>query len=55
MHRLSLVVASGDYSPVAVCGHLIAVASFVEKHGRVGSEAAAHGLSCSATCGILLD
>ena len=29
---LSLVVASGGFSPVAVCGLLIATASLVEKH-----------------------
>ena len=32
LHGLSLVAATGDYSLVAVCGLLIAVASLVPEH-----------------------
>ena len=55
MHWLSLVVASGGCSSVAVYGLLIAVASLVE-HGfqSTGSVIRAHGLSCSAACRIFL-
>ena len=35
----SLVVASGGYSLVAVCGLLIAVASLIAEHGLWGSRA----------------
>ena len=42
---------------IAVCGLLIAVASLVMEHGlwSAGSVVVAHGLSCSAACGILPD
>ena len=42
---------------VAVRGLLIAVASLVAEHGlqSAGSVVVAHGLSCSAACGIFLD
>ena len=42
---------------VAVCGLLIAVASLAAEHGlkSAGSVVVAHGLSCSAACGIFLD
>ena len=46
---LSLLAASGDYSLVAVCGLLIAVASSLVVNtasGYAGSVAVAHGLSC---------
>ena len=66
MHRLSLVAASSGYSLVEVCGLLIAMASLVVEHrfcrGFLRREAgsgcvvvAAHGLSCSAGCGIFPD
>ena len=56
--RLSLVVASGDYSPVAMLGLLISVASLFVEHRLYGvwaSVVAALRLSCSMTCGIFLD
>ena len=34
--RLSLVVASEGYSPVALCGLIIVVASLVGEHGLSG-------------------
>ena len=37
--RFSLVVASGGYSLVAVCGFLIAVASLFAEHGLQGAWA----------------
>ena len=43
---------------VAVCWLLIAVASLVAEHGFLGMRASvvvAHGLSCSAACGIFPD
>ena len=43
---LSLVVASGGYSPVLVCGLLTVVASLIAEHGLWGtqlSEVAAPG------------
>ena len=69
MHRLSLVVASGGYSPVAVHRLLVVVASPVVEHRlygvrapvvvapqlwKTGSTAVAHRLSCSEACGIFL-
>ena len=56
--RLSLVVASGNYSPVAMLGLLISVASLFVEHRLYGvwaSVVAALRLSCSMTCGIFLD
>ena len=55
--RLSLVVASGDYSPVAMYGLLLSVASLIVEHRLYGiwaSVVAALRLSCSVTCGIFL-
>ena len=46
---LSVVVASGGYSPAAVCGLLTAVASLVLEQGLQGTQASvvvAHELSC---------
>ena len=42
---------------VAVCGFLLAVASFVAKHGlhSLSSVVVAHGLSCAEACEIFLD
>ena len=53
---LSLCCCWGS-SLVVVGGLLIAVASLVIEHGlwSTGSEVVAHGLSCSAACGICLD
>ena len=34
--RLSLILASGGYSLLAVCGLLVEVASLVAEHGAVG-------------------
>ena len=50
----SLVVASGVYSLVVVCGLLVVVASRVVEHRlwSTGSEVVVHRLSCSAECGI---
>ena len=48
---LCLVVESGNYSPVAVGGLLIAVVSLIVEHGLQGtwaSEVAADGLSSCA-------
>ena len=53
--ELSLVGVSGG--TLAVVRRLLtAVAFFVAEHGlkNTGSVAAAHGLSCSAACGIFL-
>ena len=49
----SLVEASGGYSPVAVQGLLIVVASLVAEHGLQarGSVVVVHGLSCPVACG----
>ena len=54
---LSLVVASRDYSLVAICRPLIAVASHCRARalGLMGSVIVACGLSCSTACGIFLD
>ena len=46
---LSVAVASGGYSPAAVCGLLTAVASLVLEQGLQGTQASvvvAHELSC---------
>ena len=54
---LSLVVASGGCSVVAVCGLLIAVQASVVvvlRFQSTGLMVVAHGLSCSAACGIFL-
>ena len=55
--RLSLVAASRGYSWVVVRGFLIVVASPVVEHwlSHVDSVVVAHGLSCSAACGIFPD
>lgn len=56
--RLSLVVASGDYSWVAVCGLFTVVPSFAAEHrlqGMWALAAVAHRLSCSKACGIFAD
>ena len=52
----SIVVVSGGYS-IAVHGLLIAVASLVASTGsrHTASVVVAHGLSCSAACGIFPD
>ena len=70
MSRLSLAVASGDYSPVAVCDLLLwragsrraGFSSWTRELSSCSSQALEHGsvavvlgLSCSATCGIFLD
>ena len=62
---LSLVTASGGYSPVVVCWLLVAVAPLVAERRlqvhrvqslkHVGSVVVAHGLSCSDVCEIFLD
>ena len=54
---LSLAVASRSYSPVGVCGPLIAVASScgAQVLGVLVSVAVGHGLSCSAVCGFCPD
>ena len=54
---LSLVVASRDYSLVAVHGLLRAVASLVAEHSLecAVSAAVAYRLSCPAACGIFPD
>ena len=49
VHGLSVVVASGGYSPAAVCWLLTAVASLVLEQGLQGTQASvvmAHKLSC---------
>ena len=56
--RLSLDRMSGGYSPVAVCGLLIVLASLVVEHGLSGAGASVvlvHRLSCPKACGIFLD
>ena len=56
--RLSLVMESKDYSLIAVCWLLIAVASLLVEHGLQGALASVvvvHRLSCPETCGIFLD
>ena len=55
--RLSLVVASRGYSPVAVCRLLIAAASLIPEHGLqgTGSVVVAHGFSCPSACEIFTD
>ena len=58
LHVLSLVVASGGYSVISVCGLLIAVASLVAEHGLQSLWASVVdilGLSCSVACEIFLD
>ena len=55
---LSLVVASKDYSPAAMHGLLLLVASLIVEHrlcGTWASAVAALRLSCSMTCAIFLD
>ena len=53
---LSLAAGSGGYSPVAMRRLLIAVASLVEHWLQsTDSVIVAHGLGCSAACGIFLD
>ena len=55
---LSLVVASGGYSVISVCGLLIAVASLVAEHGLQSLWASVVeilGLSCSVAREIFLD
>ena len=55
-HKFSLVVTSGGYSLIAVCGFLIAMTSVVAEHQLQSSgSVTAHGLSCPAACGIFLD
>ena len=58
MHGLSLVSVSGGYSPVAVHGLLIVVASLVVELGLQGGQASivlVPGLRCSAACVISLE
>ena len=65
MYGLSLVVESGGYCLVLVCGFLIAVATLVAEHRlwarglsscrSRAPEVVAHGLSCSVACGIFPD
>ena len=52
----SLVWERWGYSPVVTRGLLLAVASLVAGHRlqSSGSQAGAHGLSCSRACGIFL-
>ena len=56
--RLSLVMASRGYSPVAVPWLLIAVASLVTQYGLqsawAGSAVVAHGLNCPLAYEILV-
>ena len=54
---LSLVAASGGYSPVSVHGLLIEVASLLQGTGsrHTGSVVVAHWLSCPAAYGIFPD
>ena len=53
---LSLVAVSGDYSPVAVLGPLIAVASLVEHRlQNAGSVVVVHVFTCPRACGIFQD
>ena len=62
-YRLSLVAESRGYSPVRVCGLLIAMTSLVadsrlkgsQASIAVGSVAVAHGFSCPTVCGIFPD
>ena len=53
----SLAADSRGCSLRVARGLLTAVASLVSEHGlsSTGSGVVAHGLSCSAACGILLD
>ena len=55
----SLVAASRSCSPAAIHGLLSAVASLQQTMGSglesTGSVVVAHGLSCSAACGIFPD
>ena len=56
VHGLSLVVAGGDYSLVAVHRLLIGVVSL--EHGLQSMQASVvvtRGLSCSVACGIFMD
>ena len=58
VHGLSLVVASGGCSLVAVHRLLVAVACLVARHSLSdlrASVVAAHGLGCRVACGIFLD
>ena len=56
-HGLSLLAASGGYSPVEVHGLLIAVASLCRTWalGPQASLVVVHRLSCLMACGIFLD
>ena len=56
-HGLSLVAASRLYPLVVVLGLLIAAVSLVMGCGLWSADpvVVAHGLSCSAACGILPD
>ena len=54
----SLVAVGWGYSPVAVPGLLIVMASLVTEHALYHtwtSVVVIHGPSCSAACGIFLD
>ena len=58
VHGLSLVVAVGDYSLVAVHELLIGVVSLVAERGLPSMQASAvgtHGLSCSVASGLFMD
>ena len=53
----SLVAANGDYAPVVLGGPLIVMTSLVAEYRLSGTRASvvvAHGLRCSAACGILI-
>ena len=54
---IPLIVASGSYSLVVVCGLIVAVASLVAEHRsrHVGSVVVAHWPSCSMACEVFLD
>ena len=62
-YRLSLVAESRGYSPVRLCGLLIAMTSLVadsrlkgpQASIAVGSVVVAHGFSCPTVCGIFPD
>ena len=57
MQGLSLVVASGGHSSSRCVGLSLSRPLLLRSTGsrRAGSVVVAHGLSCSATCGILPD
>ena len=57
VHGLSLVAASGGHSSLRCAGFSLSWLLLLQSMGSrwAGSVVVAHGLSCSAACGIFLD